>query len=165
MTGAEQLALWCEQSIVQARAGDREAADGLLNTFAQLAEDEHAFDAVGGVPKALLLYIATGIADWRKRGYKDAEHWFHVNRPPHAPHSLDPSRTVPAMRAYMLLRARRAKVGVALAGAAKHAGMTEGQVEALLARRDEVLRAAALAAISKRLRKRVEHANKRKSPG
>lgn len=117
--------------IRQAESGDRDAAIALVADFAQLAKDPHFFDAVGGVPLPLMQYIATCLADWQKRGFKDAETWFRVVRPAHAPVQTG-TQHVRAMRAYLLLRGRSKGVVAAKAGAVAYSGLTEAQVDHLV---------------------------------
>lgn len=123
----EKLAEWFRDSIKDARADDRDMADGLLRDFAHLAENPSAYDAVGGVPIELIRYIATCISDWQRRDYRDAETWFNVERPDHRPPVVD-GRHVSAMRAYMVLRARGHGVEGSRRGAAAYSGLTEDQV-------------------------------------
>lgn len=114
--------------IRQARKGDRSAARGLIADFAELATDPHCFAAVGGVPPALLQYIATCLAKWQKYEFKDAETWFHVVPEAHRPDATT-GQHVTAMRAYLLLRARAKGNEAARAGAAVYSGLTETQVQ------------------------------------
>jgi len=117
--------------IRQAQGGDRNAAMALIADFAELSKDPHCFDAVGGIPIALTQYIATCLADWRKRDFKDAETWFHVVRAANAPDQRT-GQHLTAMRAYMLLRARAKGTEAARVGAAAHSGLTESQVKYLV---------------------------------
>lgn len=177
MTAAEserkRLAEWFRGAIEQARGGDRESADGLLANFAHLAENPGAYDSVGGVPTEFLQYIATCIADWRKRNYRDAETWFFVDRPSNAPEKTT-EQHVSAMRAYLLLRARGKGTEAARRGAADHSKLSDGQVRHPLAkdkapqpdcfkgRAIGVVEAAALMCINRRLHKRVRDPPRKK---
>jgi hypothetical protein len=136
MTAAEserkRLAEWFRGAIKQARAGDREMADGLLQEFAHLAVNPGAYDSVGGVPTEFLQYVATCIADWRKRGYRDAEAWFNVERPDHRPGDQLNATHIDAVRAYMVLRVRGYGKTGAVTGAADYTKLTEDQVRYLV---------------------------------
>ena len=155
-------AKWFEQSIRQAQGGDRQMAEHLISAFAALAADPHVFDHVGGVPSALTKYIATCLADWQKRNFRDAETWFHVAKEAHAPDQTS-GQHVGAMRAFLLLRGRGKGVQLAYAGAAAYSGLTEDQVIYLIqsdkperaawfdGRALGIVEAAALMGINKRL--------------
>lgn len=127
----EKYAEFFELAVKQAQAGDREMAVSLIGEFAQLADDPHVFDSVGGIPPALIQHIASCLGDWQKRDFKDAETWFHVVRAPNAPDKTD-GKHVAAMRAYLLLRARAKGTEQARAGAATYSGLTENQVQYLV---------------------------------
>jgi len=162
----EQYSTWFATAARQARTGDREIAQHLIGEFAQLSTEPHAFDQIGGVPVALTQYIATCLADWQMRDFKDAETWFNVAREAHAPDQTT-GQHVAAMRAYLLLLARAKGVELARAGAAMHSGLTESQVQYLVekdkpekatwfkGRAMGVIEAAALMGINKRLHHRV----------
>ena len=127
----EQYAWFFESAVKQAQAGDRQMAVNLISEFAQLADDPHVFDSVGGIPAALIQHIASCLRDWKKRDFKDAETWFHVVRAPNAPDQTT-GQHVAAMRAYLLLRARAKGTEQARAGAAAYSGLTENQVQYLV---------------------------------
>lgn len=134
MSAADEAALQKRALVAlirQAEDGHRDAAIALIADFAEIAKDPHCFDAVGGVPLPLMQYIATCLADWQKRGFKDAETWFRVVKPAHAPVQTN-GRHVRAMRAYLLLRGRSKGVDAAKAAAAAYSGLTEAQVDHLV---------------------------------
>ena len=165
-TNREQYAHFYETAVKQAQGGDRQMAEHLISAFAELADDPHVFDSVGGIPAALIQHIATCLGDWKKRDFKDAETWFHVVRDAHAPDQTSVQH-VAAMRAYLLLRARAKGTELARAGAAAYSGLTESQVQYLVekdkpeepswfkGRAIGVIAAAALMGIRPSLRDRV----------
>ena len=128
---AEQYAHWFETAIAQARTGDREIAVSLVGEFAQLATDPHVFDSVGGIPTALLQYIAACLGDWKKHDFRDAEKSFSVTRAAFRPDETS-DQHVDAMRAYLLLMARGRGVVAARVSAAAYSGLTEEQVRHML---------------------------------
>lgn len=143
-----------EDLIKQARRGDRESADSLLKEFASIAAKPGAFDAVGGVPANLLQYVATCVADWRKRSYRDAETWFNVGRPDHRPARPVTAAHIVAMRVYMVLRARGYGRDGALTGAVAYSKLTEDQVRYVVESHPErdVLIAVVSLLVTRRLR-------------
>ena len=172
-TDAEQYARFFAALVKQAQGGDRDAAEGLIGQFAQLADDPHVFDAVGGIPSALIGHIAACLSDWKKRDFQDAQTRFYVERAAHRPDETT-GQHVKAMRAYLLLRARAKGVEAARAGAAAYSGLSEDQVRHMLAkdkpeqptwfkgRSIGVVEAAALFGINKRLHVRVQKPPRKK---
>ena len=47
-TNREQYAHFYETAVKQAQGGDRQMAEHLISAFAELADDPHVFDSVGG---------------------------------------------------------------------------------------------------------------------
>lgn len=129
----QDVAHWYEAAVRRARKGDRHMAEHLLAVFASLADEPDAFKDSGGLPPALVQYIAECVSDWRKRRYEDAKTWFRIDRPANAPDQTGPQH-VTAMRAYMLVRANAGGVQAALAAAASQSGLTEDQVRYMLAK-------------------------------
>jgi hypothetical protein len=159
-----RLGEWFGGAIKQAREGDREIADGLLREFAHLGKNPGAFDSVGGVPIELLQYVATCIADWRKRGYRGAETWFYVERPDNRPRAEVIGSQICAMRAYMVLLARGAGKTGALAGAARYSGLLFDQVRYVTESHPErdVLEQTVMMLVTRRLRTRLKKKPPRK---
>ena len=162
----EQYARFYEGVVEQAQTGNRQSAESLISAFAQLADNPRAFDAVGGIPTALIQHIAACLSDWKKRDFQDAQTWFYVARAGHRPDETT-GQHVAAIRAYLLLMARGKGVVAARAEAAAYSGLSEDQVRHLLnkdkpetakwfkGRSIGVVTAAALLGINKRLHARV----------
>ena len=129
----DQYARFFETAVKQAQSGDRQIAESLIGEFAQLADDPHVFDAVGGIPSALIEHIAACLSDWKKRDFQDAQTHFYVSRAAHRPDETT-GQHVAAMRAYLVLRARAKGVEAARAGAAAYSGLSEDQVRHMLAK-------------------------------
>ena len=151
-----QYARYFQSAANQARTGDRDTAQSLVGEFAQLAEDPHVFDRVGGVPIALIQHIASCLNAWKLGDFEDADSSFFLKRDAYRPDQTT-GQHVAAMRAYLLLLSRAKGVEAARAGAAAHSGLDEEQVRHLVDkdRRTKVLQDAALFRINKRLHKRV----------
>lgn len=154
-TTRERHARAYEQMVKQAQAGDRDIAASLISDFAQLAIDPHCFDAIGGIPGALLGHIASCLGDWEKRHFKDVETHFYLARSAHAPKREIDGRHIDALREYRLQRlVKNTTASDAFLSAAELSGLSEGQVRALVqdqskdGKHDEILERIAMAPVS-----------------
>jgi hypothetical protein len=141
--------------IRNARRGDKEAADYLLLQFARLSADADCFHTLGGTPDALVQYVATCIADWRRLGYGHADTWFFVERPSHRPAARVTRQEIQALRAYRLLMARGKGAAAALEGATASTGIKEDRVRYLVEKKDNDLERRVLSVIHPRLHPRI----------
>ena len=119
-------------AIKQARGGDRRIAASLIQEFANLSLHPDAFDNMGGVPSALVQYVATCLSDWQNSDFKDAKRSFHVIRPAHGPKRAIDARHITALTEYCLLRNSKVTAVEAHETAAQLSGLTEDQVRALV---------------------------------
>lgn len=129
----EQYARFYKSAVKQAKAGNRDIAKSLISDFADLAVDPNCFDAVGGIPTALIQHIASCLNRWKKLDFQDADRCFDVARPDHRPDETT-FQHARAMRAYLLLRARAKGVIDAISGAARYSDLTQDQVRYMLAK-------------------------------
>lgn len=159
-----KLAEWFKGAIKDARGGNREMADSLLRDFAHLATNPGAYDSVGGVPTELIQYVATCIADWRQRGYRDAELYFYVDRPHHRPPAAVSEAQICALREYMVLRALGHGIQAAISGAKDCSGLTESQVRYVIESHPELdtMKAAVMLTVTPEMRAKLKKPPPRK---
>ena len=131
----ESLDRWLATAIREARNGDKELAEKLIDDFAALAtaEGEAAlFGEHGGAPKELIRYIAACLADWKRRGYKDAALYFNVERPVGRPTRQLTVKHAIALAEYRSQIARGLTTESARSFAATASGLRDDQVRALV---------------------------------